>query len=589
MTSISNPASELTLEERSRLESRLIKRVAASVHETRIPRRDSSAEDPLSFAQQRLWFIDQLEPGSSMYNIPLALRLTGPLDAAIFERSLSEVVRRHDVLRTTFWTVAGEPVQRIGAAAPLRLPVTDLGGLPEAEREGEVRRLLAEEAQQPFNLSEDLMLRAGLLRLDEQTHVFYMTLHHIAADGWSVGVLFRELTALYAAFSRDPEYRVPRPSPLTDLPIQYADFALWQRKWLQGDVLEELLAYWKRHLEGAPPVLELPMDHPRPAVQTYRGAREGLVFDRGLWEALKQLSRQEGVTDFMTLLAAFQTLLYRYSGQEDVVVGTPIAGRNRLEIEQLIGFFVNNLVLRTDLSGNPTFRELLVRVREATLGAYAHQDLPFEKLVDELNPQRNLSYAPLFHVMFVLQNDPGEPLRIPGLTVSSEAVENNTAKFDLTLSLTADGEGLRGELEYNTDLFERGTIQRTLRHFQTLLEGVTADPGQRIGELPLLTEAERHQLLVEWNDTRTDYPRERCIHELFEVQAARTPESVALEFEGQEIIYAELNRRANQLARVLRKRGVGPDVSCWGICRSLLRDGSGAAGGAQSGRSLCAA
>ena len=335
---------------------------------TAVPR---DGDPPLSFAQQRLWFIDQLEPGSSMYNIPLALRLTGPLDVAIFERSLSEVVRRHEVLRTTFRTLDGEPVQRIGAAAPLRLPVTDLSGLPEAEREGQIRRLLAEEARRPFDLSRDLMLRAGLLRLDDQQHVCFLTLHHIAADDWSMGVLFRELTALYAAFSCDPEYRVSRPSPLTDLPIQYADFAVWQRKWLQGNVLERQLAYWKRQLEGAPPVLELPTDHPRPAVQTHRGARERLVFDKGLWEALKQLSRQEGVTDFMTLLATFQTLLYRYSGQEDVVVGTPIASRNRLETEPLIGFFLNTLALRTDLSGNPAFREILARVREVALGAYA--------------------------------------------------------------------------------------------------------------------------------------------------------------------------------------------------------------------------
>ena len=514
---------------------------------------------PLSFAQQRLWFIDQLEPGSSMYNIPLALRLTGPLDMAIFERSLSEVVRRHEVLRTTFRTLGGEPIQRICAAMPLRVPVTELSGLPEAETEGQIRRLLAEEARWPFDLSQDLMLRAGLLRLDSQEHVCFLTLHHIAADGWSVGVLFRELTALYAAFSRDPECRVPRPSPLTDLPIQYADFTIWQRKWLQGNVLEAQLAYWKRRLEEAPPVLELPMDHSRPAVQTYRGAQERFVLDKGLSEALRLLSRQEKATLFMTLLATFQTRLYRYSGQEDFVVGSPIAGRNRLETEQLIGFFVNTLALRADVSGNPTFRKLLARVREATLGAYAHQDLPFEKLVDEMNPQRNLSYAPLVQVVFMLQNDPAEPLRIPGLTVSSEAVENNTAKFDLTLSMTADSEGLRGVLEYNTDLFERGTIQRMLRHFQTLLEGVTADPGQRIGELPLLTEAERHQLLVEWNDTGTDYPRERCVHELFEEQVERTPEAAALVFGDQRLSYCELNSRANQLAHYLRRLGVGPD------------------------------
>ncbi|MGO9110863.1 MAG: amino acid adenylation domain-containing protein [Thermoguttaceae bacterium] len=517
-----------------------------------ITRASNDRELPLSFAQQRLWFIDQLEPNSSLYSIPLGLRLIGPLDVAILERCLNEIVRRHEVLRTTFRTMAGEPVQQVGPATPLTLTLKDLTSLPEAEREDEVRRQLAEEAQRPFDLSQDLMLRAGLLRLDEQEHVCSITFHHIAADGWSQEVFFRELEALYEAFSRG------EPSPLTDLPIQYADFAVWQRMWLRGDVLDEQLAYWKRHLEGGPPVLELPMDHPRPAMQTSRGAQECLLFDKRLSEALSQLSRREGATDFMTLLAAFQTLLYRYSGQEDVVVGTPIAGRNRLETENVIGLFVNTLALRTDLSGNPTFRELLAQVRETTLGAYAHQDLPFEKLVDELNPERNLGHSPLFQVMFV-QEAPSELPRIPGLRVSSAAVENHTAKFDLTLAMTADGEGLRGVLEYNTDLFEPGTIQRMLRHFQMLLEGIAADPDQRVSELPLLTEAERCQLLVEWNDTRTDYPRDRCIHELFEEQAERTPETVAVVYEDQQLTYLELNSRANRLAHYLRQLGVCPD------------------------------
>ncbi len=375
----------------------------------RFPASRGDGMSPLSFAQQRLWFLDQFEP--QQCDVQHSTGLSPPRTAR--RRAPGGVPWRSGAAARGVTDDVSAPRRTTGSStsAPRhlgRLAVTDLSDLPPAERDEEIRRRLAAEAQQPFDLSQDLMLRAGLLRLDEQEHIFWLTSITLRRDGWSVGILHRELSALYAAFARG------QPSPLAELPIQYVDFAAWQREWLQGEVLAEQLSYWKRQLAGAPPVLELPTDRPRPATQTYRGAQQCWVFDPQLLPALEQLSRQEGVTLFMTLLAAFQTLLYRYSGQEDIVVGTPIAGRQRLETEELIGLFVNTLVLRTDLSGNPTFRELLGRVREVTLGAYAHQDLPFEKLVEELNPQRNLSYAPLFQVMLVLQNAPQIPLSPTG-------------------------------------------------------------------------------------------------------------------------------------------------------------------------------
>ncbi len=528
-----------------------------------IPQRTQAGPSPLSFAQEGLWFLDQLAPGLHAYNIPSVYWIKGSLDTLAFERSLGEILRRHAALRTAFVTVDGAVRQDIGHRGAFKLSLLDLQRLPPDEQQEQLRQARLDDVQRPFDLERGQLLRATLVKLAEDESVLLMCLHHIAADGWSVGILHRELSALYAAFARG------QPSPLAELPIQYVDFAAWQREWLQGEVLAEQLRYWKRQLTGAPPVLELPTDRPRPATQTYRGAQQCWVFDPQLLPALEQLSRQEGVTLFMTLLAAFQTLLYRYSGQEDVVVGTPIAGRQRLETEELIGFFVNTLVLRSDLSGNPTFRELLGRVREVTLGAYAHQDLPFEKLVEELNPQRNLSYAPLFQVMLVLQNAPQIPLSLPGLKVNAAAVEQETAKFDLTFELIAEGTQLRGTLNYNCDLFAPATMERLLGHFQTLLEGIAAQPEQRIGELPLLSAAERHELLVTWNDTQTAVPPQ-CVHELFAAQVERTPEAVAIEFAGQPLTYRQLNVRANQLAHYLQERGVGPEVRV-GVCleRSL--------------------
>ena len=519
---------------------------------------------PTSFAQQRLWFIDQLEPGNPFYNLPAAVLLKGRLNVVVLELSFKEIVRRHEALRTTFATVDGQPVQVVGDNFNFGLQVLDLQQLAETEREEKVKQLAAEEASKPFDLTKGPLLRASLLQLDAEKYVLLLTLHHIIFDGWSIGVFLQELAALYEAFS------IGKPSPLPELSIQYADFAIWQREWLAGDRLQTQLNYWKNQLSGVPPLLELPADRPRPPAQTYRGAKESFLIPRTLTEAIKKLSRQENVTLFMTLLAAFKTLLYRYTGQADIPVGSPIANRNRAEIQGLIGFFVNTLVLRTDLSGDLTFRQLLARIREVSLEAYAHQDLPFEKLVEELQPERKLSYNPLFQVGFVLQAAPVAAESIAGLNLTLLDVENQTTKVDLTLYLEEKQEEISGQFEYSTDLFDAVTIRRMAGHFLTLLEGIAANPERRIEELPLLGEKERHQLLVEWNDTRADYSSDRCIHQLFEAQVDRTPDAIAVVFEDQKLTYLELNKRANQVAHYLQKLGVKPEVLV-GICteRSL--------------------
>ena len=519
---------------------------------------------PLSFAQQRLWFLDQLEPDSVVYNIPRAFHLNGPLNVTALEQSLNKIVHRHEVFRTSFSVQNGQPLQVIAPSLTLPLPVVDLYHLPEAKREAETQRLVVEEARRTFDLSKGPLFRASLLKLDEAEHILLLAMHHIVSDGWSMGILFQELAALYQAFSTGQS------SSLPELPNQYADFALWQREWLQGEELERQLAYWKTQLEGLPPILELPIDRPRPAIQTFRGVSMDITLPPSFSKALKELSRREGVTLFMTLLAAFQVLLYRYTRQDDLVIGTPIANRNRSEIEDLIGFFANTLTLRTDLSGQPTFRELMARVRQVTLAAYEHQDLPFERLVEELQPERNLSHSPLFQVMFVLQNASKENLQIPGLTVNSLRVDSNIAKFDLSLIIIEKSEGLLASFEYNTDLFEAATVERMVGHLQTLLEGIVANPDTPIAQLPLLTAPERHQLLAEWNDTARDYPQDKCLHHLFEAQVAQSPEAIAVVFEAQQLTYLELNARANQVAHYLRRQGVGPEVLV-GICveRSL--------------------
>ena len=509
----------------------------------RVPRTDGL---PLSFAQERLWFLNQLEPGGSAYNLPLTLRLSGPLDVAAFAAALRGLVRRHEALRTTF-PVAGDgrPVQRIAAGANLELPIVDLSALPEGE--AELLRLAAGEAARPFDLAAGPVLRATLVRLRDQEHACLATLHHIAGDAWSLGVLVRDMAALYAG------------EPLPELPVQYADFAVWQREWLSGERLDTQLAWWREALAGAPEVLELPMDRPRPAVRTSRGGRTDMEIP-GLAGALRTLARREGATLFMTLLAGFQALLHRITHQDDLLVGTPVAGRNRTEIEGLIGFFVNSLVLRGRPAPRQAFRELLAQARSTALGAFAHQDLPFEKLVEELGVERSLSHHPLFQVLMALQNAPAGGPGFPGLTLSALDVAGTTAKFDLTLALSeTGGDGLAAALEHSADVFEEATARRLLDHFRTLLEGVAEEPGRPLCDLPLLSAAETEQLLVEWNDRRSEYPQ-ACVHELFQAQVDETPFATAAVFDGTVLTYRELDERANRLANHLVELGAGPGV-----------------------------
>jgi amino acid adenylation domain-containing protein len=552
-------------------------------------RRDGAM--PLSFAQQRLWFLDQFQPDSSLYNLPAAVRIDGALDVGALQRSLSTIIQRHEVLRTTFAMVSQQPVQVIAAAQTARLPVLDLRSLPGSERLIATRRLADEHGQRPFELARGPLFRANLLRLGATEHVLLLNMHHIVSDGWSLGVLINEIATLYPAITAGGPTSIPA------LPIQYADYAIWQRQWLQGPVLETQLTYWKRHLDGAPALLELPLDRPRSTSVTPHGAHYYFTLPQALSDDLAALSQREEGTLFMTLLAAVQALFVRYSGQVDIVVGSPIAGRTHTELERLIGFFVNTLVLRSNLGGNPTMREVLGRARAVCLDAYAHQDVPFELLVEALQPVRDLSSTPLFQVMFALQNAP-LVLELPGLTLHPIASESATARFDLGLSLMESAQGLIGRCEYRTDLFDAATIIRMLGHFQRMLEGVVADPGRRLADLPLLTNAERQQLLVEWNSASPAARDQRsavsstvadhaCIHQLFAAQAARTPDAIALVFDQPQtaehssasvhrpqsivqLTYCELNRRANQLAQHLRALGVGPEVRV-GLCldRSL--------------------
>ena len=544
---------------RALLEERL-KATGSRVEHNGIRRSIHQGPPPLSFNQERLWFLYQLEPDSPAYNLPTWLRFEGELDVAAIRRSVNEVLRRHEILRTRIEAVEGRPVQVVEPFTRLEIPLVDLSGLPAQQREAEAKRLCMQEARKPFNLARDLMLRANLFRLGQSEHVLFLNRHHIASDGWSWGVLMRELETLYQAFSKE------EPSPLAELPVQYADFAIWQRAWLQGDVLEKQLGYWRKELDGAPASLELPTDRRARATPTYGGALLSHDLPESLSLAVGELSRREGVTLFMTLLAAFQTLLHRYTSRDDIPVGSVVAGRNRTEVEGLIGFFANTLVFRGDLSGDPSFRVLLQRTRTVCVGAYAHQDMPFGELVKELQPERDLSHSPLFQVMFVLQNAPVAAMRLPGLRVTAtDWLDTGASKFELSLSLKESGNSLNASVEYRTDLFDAATIRRMLNHYQTLLEGIAVNPDARLSELPLLTALEREQIVMEWNQTETKYPKERCVHELFAEQAARTPDAVAVVYDNQKLSYQELDQRTNQLAHHLRTIGVRAD-SLVGIC-----------------------
>lgn len=514
---------------------------------------------PLSFPQRRLWFLDQFEPGTPAYNIPEFVRLVGPLHAQVLERCLNEVIRRHESLRTTFIAVDGEPVQRSAPELSIPLRVVDLEPLPAAEREARCRELAAEAAGTSFDLSRGPLLCATLVRLGPAEHVLLLVIHHIISDGWSTGILVRELATLYAAFSQG------QPSPLPELAIQYADFAVWQQQWMQGEVLTTQVEYWRKQLAGGEAALSLPTDRPRPRVRSFAGGKVPFRVEPLLVERLRALGGQEKASLYMVLLAALQAQLLRYTREPRLSVGTYIANRNRAEVEPLIGFFLNTLVMRTDLSGDPTARELLRRVVEVTLGAYAHQDVPFEKLLEELAPARDTSISPFFQVMLVLQNTPSasvgpgalrlEPYEIPGETY---------AQFELTLWLSEEPDGLRGYWEYNRDLFDEATIHRMVAHYQELLAGIAARPDERLSRLPLLPVEERRRLLVEWNQTERAFPR-ACLHHLIEAHAARAPQAPAVVHLEQRLTYGELDRRANQLAWHLRSLGVGPGQIA-GLC-----------------------
>jgi amino acid adenylation domain-containing protein len=509
---------------------------------------------PLSFSQQRLWFLDKLEPNNPNYNVPYVVRLKGNLEVTALETALNEIVGRHESLRTSFSSVKGEPVQVIVPSLKLSIATTDLSSRAPARREEEAQKLALKDTRRAFDLESGPLVRASLIRLAADDHVFILNTHHTITDGWSLSVLWQELVKLYEANVRGVQAQLPQ------LPVQYADYAVWQREFLSGQALEKQLAYWKEKLSGVPASLDLPSDRIRPSQQSFHGAKHTLFLPKSLSDKLKVVGRKEGATLFMTLLAGFQVLLSRYSGQEDIVVGSPVAGRTQAELEKLIGLFVNTLVLRSDLSGDPRFGELLARVRHTAMDAYAHQDIPFEKLVEELRPERDLSRNPLFQVMFVLQNVPTSGTKLANLEVDAFPLPAESSKFDLTLAAAETREGLRTTLVYNTDLFDATTIERMLGHFQVLLEAVAEKPELRISQLPMLAQGERHRVLVEFNTTQADFRTGLCIHNLFEQTAKRVPDATALICGDERTNYRELNSRANQIAHSLIKLGVQPDV-----------------------------
>ena len=562
-TEIAKRIAELPLEKRALLFQQLQKQKEKepAAEPQRIPRQTRDRETyPLSYAQQRLWFLNNFEPESPEYNIPQAFRIEGDLNPEVMQAALREVVRRHEALRTTFRSVEGEPAQVVAQVVDMEVPYADarMRVSDPADAWAEALRLAMADAREPFDLTLGPLMRARLYRTGEREHLLYHNVHHIAYDGWSTGIFSRELTAIYDAFAAG------LPSPLPELPVQYLDFALWQREWLAGGVLEQQLAYWRKQLASVPP-LELPTDRPRPAVRTYNGTAVPLVFGEGLQRGLKSFAQHEGSTLFIVMMAAFKSLLHHWTTQEDISVGTLIANRRRPEVEAMIGFFANSLVLRTDLSGDPTFRELLGREREASLDAYSHQDVPFEKLVDELNPPRDLARTPLFQVMLMLLNAPGKAMDLPGLKLQPVSVDSRTSKVEITFYLTDrtdpsdPSDAISGFIEYNTDLFDRSTIERLIDHYVRLLETVTARPEVRLSELSLLSDNERRQILVDWNATEAEVPA-TTLHGWIEQRVRQSPGAPAVEFEAERLTYAELDQRANRLARHLRRLGVGPEI-----------------------------
>jgi Condensation domain/AMP-binding enzyme len=556
MTDLDLRIANLSPTKRALLEKKLQQRAIATQPKPTLPRAQPTAREaiPLSFSQQRMWLLDRLEPGNPAYNRPANLVLSGYLDRQVLAQSLQEILHRHEVLRAKFLVIDGQPVQSIEPFATLDLPFVNLADLADLDRDLDLQELVIRSAHCCFDLERDLLIKATLVRISELDRVLLITFHHIIFDGWSMGIFTQELSTIYRAFI------AKKSSPLPELTSQYSDFVFWQQQQLNATRLQPHLTYWQDRLGGNLPILELPADYPRPPIQTYRGAKHTLYLNNALSDALKDLSQQADATLFMLLLAAFKTLLYRYTGETDLLVGCPIAGRDRVETESLIGVFINTLVFRTQLDPEIGFSELLARVRQVSLAAYAHQELPFEKIIEALKPERDLSHSPLFQVLFQVRNLPKHSSIVSAIEIAEYDCDPKIAAFDLTLDISVGITGLECVFTYNTDLFAAGTIERMAGHFQTLLTGIVADPYQPISQLPLITATERQQLLWDWNDTRREYPDDTCIHHLFERQAAITPDAIAIEFADLQLTYRELNNRSNQLAHHLQNLGVKPDV-----------------------------
>ncbi|HEY0726767.1 MAG TPA: amino acid adenylation domain-containing protein [Pyrinomonadaceae bacterium] len=553
MNDLANRIAALTPEQRARFEESLKAKGLRLPQTDQIPRqpRENVNQFPTSIDQERLWFIEQLQPGNAAYNIFSASRIRGPLDAALMQRVVNELIARHEVLRTTFKVVDDQPVQVIHPQMELKLTPIDLQSVPLEVREQEALRLVTEDFARPFDLENGPLLRVGLLRLADDDHVLHVNMHHTVTDRWSGAIFEQETGLLYEAFANN------RPSPLPELPIQYADYAVWQRSRAESEIYRKQAAYWTRRLKGLPYVLEVPTDLPRPPIQNFRGARVYTRYSKKLLDALRELSRREGVTMFTLALAAYKALLYRYTSQETILVGTTFANRNRPELQNMVGYLLNLIVLSTDLSGNPTFRELLQRERATVLEGFANQDLPFGKLVQELRPVQDASRNPIVqHSLIYLDFPELRVMETLGLTAKHLDIDNGASRFDMTLAMTETAEGYEVDIEYPTDLYRRERIERMTKHLENILESVVVDPTQRLSDLPVLSENEKRQLLVEWNATAVEYPADRCIHELFEAQAERTPDDVAVLFENDRLTYRELNEQANRLARYLRKAGV---------------------------------
>ncbi|HEX6283472.1 MAG TPA: condensation domain-containing protein, partial [Pyrinomonadaceae bacterium] len=534
----------------NRIESEM--RSGSSVAAPAIKAFPADAQIPLSFAQQRLWFLNQLMPGSNAYNLPAEIVIDARINIGAFQQALSEVMRRHQALRTTFGLLDSQPVQRISAPAPLQLPIVDLRHLPPTAQRATAARLTQESALRPFDLETGPLVRAELVRTDEQEYLFLLNMHHIVSDGWSMGVLLHEVETLYHAFAQG------RPSPLPELEVQYTDYARWQRDWLQGDVLKDEVSFWRSQLEGAPTLLELETDHPRQLMRKLPGAQQTVVFSEEVSQWLRDFHRQEGATLFMTLMAGFHALLWRYTGQSDILVGTPVAGRSRIELESLIGFFVNMIPIRTNFSGSPTFRELVNQVRDASLAAYTHQELPFDKLVEELQPKRSPGRNPIFQAILAFQNAAPQ-LSMAKVNLPAGAPVSADVKFDLEVHLRDTPEGVMGWFVYSPELFEPAFISRMVQHFKRLFEQAMVEPDSEISTLSLLDEAEYRQVVEKWNDTSAPVPA-GCIHQIFEQEVAQRPDAIALEFQDEQITYRELNERANRLAHSLRSEGVGTET-----------------------------